>query len=53
MLFLVISNPELARPSSVVENRKKYWPWAQSQLDSGMAESFYARTGRGLLLFSM
>tara|TARA_B100000749_G_scaffold170916_1_gene131647 strand:+ start:761 stop:1039 length:279 start_codon:yes stop_codon:yes gene_type:complete len=47
MLFLVISNPELARPSSVVENRKRYWPWAQSQLDSGKAKSFYARTGRG------
>ena len=47
MLFLVISNPELARPSSVVENRKRYWPWAQSQLDAGKAKSFYARTGRG------
>ena len=47
MLFLVISNPELARPSSVVENRKRYWPWAQRQLDSGKAKSFYARTGRG------
>ena len=47
MLFLVISNPELARPSSVVENRKRYWPWAQSQLDSGKAKAFYARTGRG------
>ena len=47
MLFMVISNPEPARPSTVVENRKKYWPWAQSQLDSGRAKSFYARTGRG------
>ena len=47
MLFLVISNPELVRPSTVVENRKRYWPWAQGLLDSGKAQSFYARTGRG------
>ena len=47
MLFMVISNPELVRPSTVVENRRKYWPWAQSQLDSGRAKSFYARMGRG------
>ena len=47
MLFLVISNPEPVRPSTVVENRKRYWPWAQSLLDSGKAQSFYARTGRG------
>ena len=47
MLFLVISNPEPVRPSTVVENRKRYWPWAQDLLDSGKAQSFYARTGRG------
>jgi muconolactone delta-isomerase len=47
MLFLVISNPEPVRPSTVVENRKRYWPWAQALLDSGKAQSFYARTGRG------
>ena len=47
MLFLVISNPEPVRPSTVVENRKRYWPWAQCLLDSGKAQSFYARTGRG------
>ena len=47
MLFLVISNPEPVRPSTVVENRKRYWPWAQGLLDSGKAQSFYARTGRG------
>ena len=47
MLFLVISNPEPVRPSTVVENRKRYWPWAQGLLDAGKAQSFYARTGRG------
>ena len=47
MLFLVISNPEPVRPSTVVENRKRYCPWAQGLLDSGKAQSFYARTGRG------
>ena len=47
MLFLVISTPELSRPSLVVAQRKKYWPWANKQLEKGLARSFYARTGRG------
>ena len=47
MLFLIISNPELSRPSLVREQRKKYWPWAQDKLDRGLAKSFYARVGRG------
>ena len=47
MLFLVISNPELSRPSLVREQRKEYWPWAQDKLDRGLAKSFYARVGRG------
>ena len=47
MIFLVISTPQLAKPSTVVEQRKKYWPWAQSKLEIGSAKCFYARTGRG------
>jgi len=47
MLFLVISTPELSRPSLVREQRKKYWPWANDKLNKGLATSFYARTGRG------
>ena len=47
MIFLVISSPELVKPSLVKEQRKKYWPWAQDKLDKGLAKSFYARTGRG------
>ena len=47
MIFLVISSPELVKPSLVKEQRKKYWPWAQDKLDRGLAKSFYARTGRG------
>ena len=49
MLFLVISTPELSRPSLVVEQRKKYWPWANEKLENGLARSFYARTGRGAI----
>ena len=47
MIFLVISSPELVKPSLAKEQRKKYWPWAQDKLDRGLAKSFYARTGRG------
>lgn len=47
MLFLVISTPVPTRPSEVVGQRRKYWPWAQDKLDRGLARHFYARTGRG------
>ncbi|HIA75258.1 MAG TPA: hypothetical protein EYN38_06150 [Flavobacteriales bacterium] len=47
MLFLVVSSPNPQRPSEVKEQRRKYWPWAQDKLDTGLAISFYARTGRG------
>ena len=47
MLFLVISTPVPQRPSEVVGQRRKYWPWAQDKLDKGLAKSFHARTGRG------
>ena len=47
MLFLAISSPHPTKPSEVREQRKKYWPWAQDKLDSGLARAFYARTGRG------
>tara|TARA_Y100001934_G_scaffold140942_1_gene169854 strand:- start:238 stop:525 length:288 start_codon:yes stop_codon:yes gene_type:complete len=47
MLFLVISTPVPTRPSTVQDQRRKYWPWAQDKLDRGLAKSFYARTGRG------
>ena len=35
MIFLVVSSPALQRPSEVIEQRKKFWPWAQKQKDSG------------------
>ena len=47
MLFLVISTPVPTRPSTVKDQHRKYWPWAQDKLDRGLAKSFYARTGRG------
>jgi len=47
MLFMVVSTPAAERPSTVREQRKKYWPWAQDKLDRGLARHFYARTGRG------
>jgi muconolactone delta-isomerase len=47
MLFLIISTPAVQRPSDVLLQRRKFWPWAQTQLDKGLAREFYARTGRG------
>ena len=47
MLFLVVSTPNPEKPSEIVEQRRQYWPWAQDKLDTGLARSFYARTGRG------
>ena len=48
MLFLVIATPQPARPSDVVVQRRKMWPWAQKILDLGHARSFYGRPGRGM-----
>ena len=47
MLFLVVSTPNPEKPSEIVEQRRKYWPWAQDKLDKGLARSFHARVGRG------
>ena len=47
MIFLVVSTPQLERPSTVKEQRKKYWPWAQTKIKMGTAKCCYARTGRG------
>ena len=48
MLFLVIATPEPTRPSDVVVQRRKMWPWAQNILDLGHAKSFFGRPGRGM-----
>ncbi len=50
MLFLVISTPAPTRPSDVREQRKKFWPWVEAKLDSGVARSFFPRTGRGAVV---
>ena len=50
MLFLVISTPAPTRPSDVREQRKKFWPWVEAKRDSGVARSFFPRTGRGAVV---
>ena len=47
MLFLVISTPQPARPSTITASRKKYWTWMAPLLKSGTALSVHARVGRG------
>ena len=50
MLFLVISTPAPTRPSDVRDQRKKIWPWVEAKRDSGVARSFFPRTGRGAVV---
>mgnify|MGYP000614725983 CR=1 FL=1 len=47
MLFLVISTPRPERPSTVVQNRKKFWRWIDPKLESKQCSWVHARTGRG------
>ena len=50
MLFLVISTPAPTRPSDVREQRKLFWPWVEALHESGLAQSYYPRTGRGAVV---
>ncbi len=50
MLFLVISTPAPTRPSDVREQRKLFWPWVEALRESGLALSYYPRTGRGAVV---
>jgi hypothetical protein len=50
MLFLVISEPRPERPSSVTDQRKRYWDWIAPLLASGEARSVHAKVGRGAVV---
>ena len=47
MLFLVISNPRLERPSEVAATRQQFWPWIAAYQASGQCHHIYPRVGRG------
>jgi muconolactone delta-isomerase len=47
MLFLVISEPRPEPPSSVTEQRKRYWDWVAPLRASGEVQSIHAKVGRG------
>jgi len=47
MLFLVISTPRPERPTTLVQDRSRYWDWMRPLLQSGLARSVHARVGRG------
>jgi hypothetical protein len=47
VLFLVISTPLPGRPSTVVQNRKKFWCWIDPMLKSKQCHFVHARVGRG------
>ncbi|PRY98922.1 hypothetical protein BCM14_0359 [Jezberella montanilacus] len=48
MLFLVISTPRPDKPTSLTNDRMKYWDWMNPLLASGVAKSAYPRVGRGV-----
>jgi muconolactone delta-isomerase len=47
MLFMVISEPRPEPPSSVVNQRKRYWEWIAPLQQSGEVRSIHAKVGRG------
>ena len=47
MLFLVISQPTPAEPSTMRARRQSFWEWARPQLDDGTLRDVHARVGRG------
>jgi hypothetical protein len=47
MLFLVISTPRPERPSTLIDDRTRYWGWMRPLLTQGTARSVHARAGRG------
>lgn len=47
MLFLVISQPLPARPSSVAADRQRFWRWIEPLQDAGVVEYCYPQLGRG------
>ena len=47
MLFLVISTPRPERPSTLVQDRSRYWDWINPLIKKGYVKSVYARVGRG------
>lgn len=47
MLFLVISQPAPARPSSVAADRQRFWRWVEPLRATGVVAYCYPRLGRG------
>ena len=47
MLFMVISTPRPAPPSTMVAKRKAYWEWLAPLQAQGLCKDVWARTGRG------
>jgi muconolactone delta-isomerase len=50
MLFLVISDPRPEPPSSVTDQRKRYWAWVAPLQASGEVRSIHAKVGRGAVV---
>jgi hypothetical protein len=47
MLFLAISHPAAARPSTVAASRRAFWDWVEPLKAAGTVKYCYPRLGRG------
>ena len=47
MLFLVVSHPAPARPSTVAADRRAFWDWVAPLEAADVVRSCYPRVGRG------
>ncbi len=47
MQFMVISNPQPARPQDIRGGQTEFWDWLEAQKKAGKAKSVYVKAGRG------
>ena len=50
MQFMVMSNPQPARPTQVRGGQASFWDWLESQKQAGLVEAVYVKTGRGAIV---
>ncbi|MBX3491239.1 DUF3303 family protein [Parvibaculum sp.] len=50
MQFMVISDPQPARPSQVRGIQTTFWDWLDRQKEAGIVKAVYVKTGRGAIV---
>lgn len=47
MKFMVISNPQPARPQEIREGQTAYWDWIAAEKEAGRVKDVFVKAGRG------